>query len=629
MNRRPTALLFALLLAPLLAAALPAQSRPAAPPPRTAPATSAAQVPPEATGWHTVRPGETLRGIAAQFLGSQERWPEIHRLNPGIADPDRIAPGLRIRIPSVLSSFPAARLNLLSREVEDQPSPIPWHSAQVGDVLVERDGVRTHRQSSVEMQFLDGARLTVTEDSLIFLHRSGNTLRGTPKKSIEIVQGQAELEARSGFAAPAPEVEIVVGATRATSRPDSQGAARTRARKAEEGSAKLMAYGGDSEVEAGGAKVAVKRGMGTSVAPQGPPSPPEPLLPAVVLGEPASGADRACANPGLSWTAVPGADSYIVEVCRDPGCGTLVDRHVGAPGETATAWRPAALPVAELYWRVTARSRSGLDGYPSEAARLRVTSDRLGTGEIAAAGSILVGGAQVRVGDRLIVAPTATVTVVPDPGAPAAVGNDGGAAAGWLPMIGGRQESAWPATWTAGEHTAGAVAVDGCGGRATIAPVTFVVDAEAPLILWDVGDRATFSDRLAPDSERDRQRLPDRHDGKAARYAWRSRAGVWQLPVPWDHDRDEPKIAQLPVTVASDHPQAFFAAPSTTLEADGKEKRLGEKRILWVTAEDVGAGVDRLVFHTRTEQDRVVLEVEAWDLVGNVRKMEITLRQGG
>src|SRR5436305_6270142 len=327
MNRRPTALPLALLLAPLLAASLPAQSRPAAPPPRTAAVAPAAPVaaaapaastlPPEATGWHTVRPGETLRGIAAQFLGSQDRWVEIHRLNPGIADPDRIAPGLRIRIPSVLSSFPAARLSLLSREVEDQPSPIPWHGAQVGDVLVERDGVRTHRKSSAEMQFLDGARLTVTEDSLIFLHRSGNTLRGTPKKSIEIVQGQADLDARSGFAAPAPEVEIVVGTTRATSRPDSQGAARTRARKAEEGSAKLMAYGGDSEVEAGGAKVAVKRGMGSSVAPQGPPSPPEPLLPAVVLGEPARGADRACGNPGMTWAPVPGADSYIVEVCRD------------------------------------------------------------------------------------------------------------------------------------------------------------------------------------------------------------------------------------------------------------------------------------------------------------------------
>ena len=38
--------------------------------------------------------------------------------------------------------------------------------------------------------------------------------------------------------------------------------------------------------------------------------------------------------------------------------------------------------------------------------------------------------------------------------------------------------------------------------------------------------------------------------------------------------------------------------------------------------------MDRLTFRTRTEGDRVVLEVEAADLVGNVSKKEIVLRQG-
>ena len=89
-----------------------------------------------------------------------------------------------------------------------------------------------------------------------------------------------------------------------------------------------------------------------------------------------------------------------------------------------------------------------------------------------------------------------------------------------------------------------------------------MVDAAPPVIRWEVGDRSSLSDRLAPDTERDRRRLPDRRSGgHAARDAWPSRAGVWQLPVPWDHDRDEQEIAQLPVTIASDHPQAFFAAP--------------------------------------------------------------------
>jgi len=604
---RPSALLAVLLLAP---AGLGAQSRPA---PAAKPSVFAS----EPTSWHTVRPGETLRGITARFLGSSALWQEIHRLNPGIADPDRIAPGQRIRVPAEKSSIPAARLERLSRQVEEQPSPIPWQNAQVGDMLVERDAVRTRQKSSAEMQFLDGARLTVTEDSLVFLQRSGKTLTGSTKKSIEIVQGAAELNAQVlSASAPPPEVEIVLGNTRATSRPDNKGPARTRARRAEEGGAKLMAYGGESEVEAGGARVRVQRGMGTSVATQGPPSPPEPLLPAPVLAGPEPDAERACADPPLAWQAVPRATSYIVEVCRDPGCGALVDRRVG---ETATEWRPAALPVGELYWRVTARSLSGLDGYPSEAIRLAITSDQAGPREaLAAEGSLQVGGPQLRVGERLYVSPAATVSVAADK------------PARWLPVIGGRQESAWPATWSPGEHTAGAVAVDGCGGRAAIAPVSFVVDAEPPAIRWEVGDRSSLADRLAPDSEQERRRLGGRRSGgRAARDAWKSRDGIWQLPLPWVTGKEKEQPAGLPLTIRSDHPQAFFAAPSTSLSTNGKEAALGQNRILWIDAEDAGAGVDLLTFHTRADGDRVVLEIEARDLVGNVSRQEIALRKGG
>ena len=605
MSRRP-ALLAVLLLAPAVASAQPRTPQP-----------QPSVVAGESISWHTVRPGETLRGIAAQFLGSSSLWTDLHRLNPGIADPDRISPGLRIRVPAETSSLPAARLNRLSRQVEDQPSPIPWRNAQVGDMLVERDGVRTRQKSSAEMQFLDGARLTLTEDSLVFLHRSGNTLVGTPKKSIEIVQGQAELMARAASAtAPPPEVEIVLGSTKATSRPDAAGPARTRARRSEEGGAKLMAYAGASDVEAGGAKVAVPRGMGTSVASQGPPSPPEPLLPAPVLVSPPSGAERACSNPPFSWQPVPEADSYIVEICRDSGCGSLVDRRIG---ETGTAWRPAALPVGDLYWRVTARSRSGLDGYPSEAVRVAVTSDRLaaeGKAAATAPGALQVGGPQVIVGDRLFVSPAATVSVA------------GTEATGWVPVVGGKEQAAWPSPWTAGEQTVAAVTPDGgCGERSALAPVSFVVDADGPRIRWEVGNRQELEDRLAPDSERERLRLRGRRSGgRPASDAWLSDAGVYRLPLPWVPKNEH--VAQFPIEIVSDRPQAFFAAPDTISMVDGKESRIDE-RVLWIAADDAGAGVDRVIFRTRPEGDRVILEVEARDLVGNVSKKEISLRGGG
>jgi LysM repeat protein len=578
---------------------------------QTAPAAEAGET------WHIVRPGETLEQIATRYLGSIQLWQVLHRLNPGIANPNQIEPGQRIRIPAVRPVRLDATLNRLSRQVEEQPSPIPWKAAQLGDVLVERDGVRTYGKSSAELRFSDGARLTVTEDSLVFLRRSAAVLQGVERKSIEIVDGQADLEARAATpSGTAPDVEIVIGKTRATAKADRSGPSQTRARKAE-GGAKLMIYGGDSEVEAGGAKVRVPRGMGTSVAATGPPSPPEPLLPAPALTTPEAGAERACADPTFSWAAVPEAESYIVEVCRDPGCGALVERQTGVPGPT---WRPAApLPLSGLYWRVTARGRSGLDGYPSAALALSVTSAR--TGLPSPTGSLAVAGPQMRVGDRLFTAASSTVEVT-------AVDADGGKAR-WVPVIGGEEASALPATWAAGEHTVGALALDGCGNRGVVSPLAFVTDTEAPAIRWEVGDRESLADRLAPDSEGERRRLRNRRSGGVpADDAWQSRAGVWRLPLPWVKDR-EPGRVQFPVDIRSDRPQAFLAAVDTTVSADGRDDALDE-HILWIAADDGGgAGVDRMVVKSREESGRVVLEVEATDLVGNSRKKEIVLRKRG
>jgi LysM repeat protein len=57
--------------------------------------------PPPPQRSHVVQPGETLRSIAARFLGDERRWREIHELNKdAIANPDLIKPGLELGIPN-------------------------------------------------------------------------------------------------------------------------------------------------------------------------------------------------------------------------------------------------------------------------------------------------------------------------------------------------------------------------------------------------------------------------------------------------------------------------------------------------------------------------------------------------
>lgn len=57
--------------------------------------------PPPPLRVHVVQPGDSLRGIAARFLGDERRWREIFELNrEKISQPDLIRPGMELLIPN-------------------------------------------------------------------------------------------------------------------------------------------------------------------------------------------------------------------------------------------------------------------------------------------------------------------------------------------------------------------------------------------------------------------------------------------------------------------------------------------------------------------------------------------------
>ena len=82
---------------------------------------------------YTVERGDTLRGIAAHFLGDEMRWPEIFAINRGVAelpdgraltDPDLIWPGLALIIP-VEEASPAPPAPPEIPPVSPPPTPVP------------------------------------------------------------------------------------------------------------------------------------------------------------------------------------------------------------------------------------------------------------------------------------------------------------------------------------------------------------------------------------------------------------------------------------------------------------------------------------------------------------------------
>lgn len=51
------------------------------------------------TRMHTVRQGDTLWGLAYQYLGNEARWREIWEANPQVTHPRRLQPGMILTIP--------------------------------------------------------------------------------------------------------------------------------------------------------------------------------------------------------------------------------------------------------------------------------------------------------------------------------------------------------------------------------------------------------------------------------------------------------------------------------------------------------------------------------------------------
>jgi hypothetical protein len=343
-----------------------------------------------------------------------------------------------------------------------------------------------------------------------------------------------------------------------------------------------MVYGGDAEIEAGGAKVAVPEGMGTSVEAQGPPTPPEKLLPAPQPVAPPGGGQVDCANPRFTWTEVPDAASYTIEICRDESCAALVER---AAGLARPEWRADALPRADLYWRATARSRSGLDGYPGTPVRLAVTSDQKdlsGPKEVA-----IIEGPQIQAGDTLWAGPTARIVATwtdPETGDPLRRDLTSNAA----------ELASYAAQWAQGA-TPGTT-FDSCGNAGTFAPIPFQMDDKAPEITWEVVSLDEFPNRR--------------------RKARNPKGLSWSGGASW-----KPlEVEAAPLRIRTDAPQLLLHGGRFDL--GDEEASPGKDQMLRARVHDAGAGVDHMTFQLRPgDGGKQELEIEVVDLVGNSRKV--------
>ncbi len=569
------------------------------------PAVAREAAPELSAGWHVVRPGDTLEAITWRYLGSPRDWKENWRLNPAVRDPDLLLPGERLRVllrPAV--SQPAAQVKNVRRTVDEMPAPNPWKPASEEDILIVRDGLRTARGSSVDLAFTDGTSMRVAEDSLVFLGASRTQRRWN--RDVEIVRGQTDVATLASGAEG--QVELVLGPALAHAR--GEGASgRVRARRPERG-AQVMVFEGAGDVAAAGRRVDLPAGTGSSVPEQGPPAPAEHLLPAPAIDRPRPGGSLSYRNPTFLWNPVPGARSYLVELCTDRQCDDLVRRVADA---AEARWVAQDLPVGSYFWRVTARSDSGLDGFSSEAAPFVVAEEASDVTPPTA--TLELGGAMVtRAGVRFVPASVPLEVKV----TAAAAGVEG-----WQAIVNG-QVIAPPELekpWKGGAYRVTVRAADRAGNAATSPEIAFTVDDAPPAIEWQVTSAKVLLERGAP--------MPLL--GKVVRDASRS-ARMKHAPITLTADGGNwvPVDLSAPGVVwraRSQEPQFFLLAAVDTPLAQGSPQ-LESGQLLWVRSSDSGAGVENLELQLRAgETGGSELVVTARDRVGNTSAIVWPLRE--
>ncbi len=311
---------------------------------------------------YLVEPGDTLIALAERYMASADGWRTLQRLN-GVADPYRLVPGSRLRIP--LSQIPeqaaSARVVYVQGEVRANGRPV-----QVGMTLDEAARIETPAGGSVTLELPDRTRVTLPPATAVVVRRLRTFARsGLTDTVIRIEKGAADTRVApegGGVGRFELHTPMMVTGVRGT---------RYRVSADAEGSRSEVLEGRVGASAARGARAAADRAMtaaasvgagyGIGVTVNGRLSHPVALLPAPALLPP----DDTVLGPAFdaSWQPVAGATAYRVAVARDAALSELVWTGIS----TATTARVEGLPEGTLYLSVSAVDAHQLTGHGAQA----------------------------------------------------------------------------------------------------------------------------------------------------------------------------------------------------------------------------------------------------------------------
>jgi hypothetical protein len=256
---------------------------------------------------------------------------------------------------NVVAAFHAVEGDVRVGDTEATMKP-----AEPGGPILGNERVTTGRGSRVWVKLKDGSGFKLGENADLKLLQLEVSATLERQVKLQLVKGDLETEVK-----PAGS-----GSTFETSTKNAVAAVRGtgfRMRAEEDGQARLETLHGlvtlapkaqDGTV---GVAVDVPAGRGAGVTAAGKVEAPRVLLGAPAVSGPQKGA--LARDAALSWTAIPGARTYRVELARDADF-TIQAEAQDAPGTSLKlATRPAE---GKWFWRVSALDDGGFQGQTSK-----------------------------------------------------------------------------------------------------------------------------------------------------------------------------------------------------------------------------------------------------------------------
>lgn len=303
---------------------------------------------------YTVRPNDTVSGIARQYLRSSVGWKMLASYNR-LTDFQVIRPGTQLRIPLhwLAQQQARAKVTAVSGNVQVQGIDGTWEETHHGQMLQVGQGVRVGRNSSARLQFADDSEMVIQPESTVILDTlsvyAGGTMADT---RLRLQAGRVEVRAnpkgRKGqkFDVQTPAAVASVRGTQFMV-------------ASEEGRTIEQTTRGQVILQTRVGSVVVPEGYGSAAKPGEGPQAPQDIQPAPSLQNPINSfTDFPIA---FSWATQPDVTAWVAQVGRDPEMAHLVLTQQS----TNPQFNAAALPDGRYHLRVWSLAAQGM---PSKIA---------------------------------------------------------------------------------------------------------------------------------------------------------------------------------------------------------------------------------------------------------------------